>query len=167
MATPDPRSHPTGAVSRWTPLQAAAIVVGATFLLVGVLGFIPGITTDYGDLQFAGHHSDAQLLGVFNVSILHNVVHLAFGAAGLLMGRTAKLARTYLIGGGIIYAVLWLYGMVIDRDSAANFIPVNTADNWLHFGLAVVMILLGVALGRDLTARSVSGRGTGAPGTIE
>lgn len=141
------------------------MLVAILFLLVGVLGFIPGITTGYDDLTWAGHHSEAMLLGLFNVSVLHNLVHLAFGAVGLLMARAVGPARTYLIGGGAIYAVLWLYGLVIDRDSSANFIPVNTADNWLHFGLAIVMIGLGLLFSR--TATAAGGVGTGAPGTIE
>ena len=131
-----------------TPVQAAAAAVGAVFLLVGILGFIPGITTHYGDMSFAGHDSDAQLLGIFQVSILHNIVHLLFGVAGLALARTASGARTYLIGGGAIYLVLWLYGLVIDHQSAANFVPVNTADNWLHFFLGIGMIGLGLALSR-------------------
>ena len=165
MAIPHTRGS-RGAL-RLTPLQVTAAVIATVFLIIGVLGFIPGITTGYGDLMWAGHHSDAQLLGLFDVSILHNIVHLAFGVAGLLMAQTARLARAYLIGGGIIYAVLWVYGLVIDHGSAANFLPVNTADNWLHFGLAVVMIAAGVVLGRGLTRRSTSGSDTGAPGTIE
>ncbi|MEU4323739.1 DUF4383 domain-containing protein [Nonomuraea dietziae] len=138
-----------------TPVQLASLVVGAVFLLVGVLGFIPGVTSDYGDLRFAGHHSDALLLGVFQVSILHNIVHLLFGVAGILLARTWAGARNFLIGGGVIYLLLWLYGMVIDRDSAANFVPVNVADNWLHFVLGVGMIALGflLARGRVPTAR--------------
>ncbi|MGA9872387.1 MAG: DUF4383 domain-containing protein [Rhodococcus sp. (in: high G+C Gram-positive bacteria)] len=131
------------------PIQWAALAVGAVFLLVGVLGFIPGITTDYDMLTFAGHHSGALLLGIFEVSILHNIVHLLFGVAGIAMARTAPAARLYLLGGGIIYVVLWLYGLFIDRDSAANFVPVNNADNWLHLGLAVVMIGAALILGRD------------------
>ncbi|MGY4857012.1 DUF4383 domain-containing protein [Cryobacterium sp. AP23] len=51
----------------------------------------------------------------------------------------------------MIYLVLWLYGLFIDQDAAANFVPMNTADNWLHLGLGVVMIMLGVALGRSRT----------------
>ncbi|WP_082931859.1 DUF4383 domain-containing protein [Mycolicibacterium setense] len=141
------------------------MIVGILFLIVGVLGFIPGITTDYGDLHWAGHHSEAMLLGLFSVSVLHNLVHLAFGAVGVLTARRADAARAYLIGGGVVYAILWLYGLVIDPDSAANFIPVNSADNWLHLGLAVVMIALGLVFGRAATA--TSGIGTGAPGTIE
>ncbi|HLU43103.1 MAG TPA: DUF4383 domain-containing protein, partial [Microthrixaceae bacterium] len=52
--------------------RAAAGLVGVVFLLVGVLGFIPGITTNYDAMEFAGHESGAELFGVFQVSILHN-----------------------------------------------------------------------------------------------
>ncbi|MPY10542.1 DUF4383 domain-containing protein [Arthrobacter bussei] len=131
-----------------TTLQRAAQAVGVVFLLVGILGFIPGITSDYGTMMFAGHQSEAMLLGIFQVSILHNIVHLLFGVAGLAMARTVSGARSYLLGGGIIYAILWIYGLVIGQESAANFVPLNSADNWLHFLLAVGMIGLALALGR-------------------
>ena len=133
-------------------VTTAAKVVGAVFLLVGILGFIPGITSNYSSLSFAGHMSEAKLLGIFQVSILHNIVHLLFGVAGLAMARTAHGARNYLIGGGVIYAVLWLYGLLIGDSMAANFVPMNMADDWLHLVLAVAMIALGVLLGRDRRA---------------
>ena len=131
-----------------TPIQKAALAVGIVFLAVGVLGFIPGITTDYDTMSFGGHHSDALLLGLFQVSVLHNIVHLLFGLAGLAMARSFSGARTYLIGGGVIYLVLRIYGLLIDQASSANFVPVNTADNWLHFFLGLGMIALGILLSR-------------------
>jgi hypothetical protein len=135
-------------------LQKAALAVGAVFLLVGLLGFVPGVTTDYGDMGVAGHESMAKLLGIFQVSVLHNIVHILFGVAGILLARSWDGARTYLIGGGVVYLVLWLYGLVIDKDSSANFVPVNNADNWLHLVLGLGMIGLGVALSRrDAGAR--------------
>ena len=121
----------------------AAAAVAAVFVLVGLLGFIPGLTTNYDTMQFAGHESDARLLGVFQVSILHNIVHLLFGVVGFAMARKAATARLFLIGGGAIYLVLWLYGLVVGHESAANFVPLNTADDWLHFVLGVGMIALG------------------------
>ncbi len=135
------------------PVRRAAATVGVIFLVVGVLGFIPGITTHYDDLYFAGHTSEAKLLGLFQVSVLHNIVHLLFGVAGLVLARTISGARTFLVGGGAIYLVLWLYGLVINQGSAANFIPVNGADNWLHFLLGVGMIALGLATTRGLARR--------------
>jgi hypothetical protein len=138
------------------PVQNAAAAVGAVFLLVGILGFVPGITTNYDQLGSAGHTSMAMLLGVFQVSILHNIVHLLFGVAGLAAARTAAAAKNFLIWGGVIYAVLWIYGLVIDPMSSANFVPLNTADNWLHLLLATGMIALGVLLGRSLPAHQPS-----------
>jgi hypothetical protein len=131
-----------------TSVQVATTVVGVVFLLVGIAGFIPGITTHYGDMSFAGHDSMAKLLGIFMVSVLHNIVHLLFGIVGLAMARTARAARLYLIVGGVIYLVLWIYGLAVDQMSNANFVPINTPDNWLHFVLGVGMIALGFALGR-------------------
>jgi hypothetical protein len=136
------------------PVQLAGMVVSVVFLLVGILGFIPGVTTNFDQLSFAGHMSGALLLGLFAVSVLHNLVHLAFGVVGLAMSRTVSGAKAFLIGGGIVYAVLWIYGLLIDFDSAANFVPLNAADNWLHLVLAIGMIGLGVLLGRDTRART-------------
>ena len=135
-------------------LRTAAAVVGAVFLLVGVLGFIPGITSNYSELTFAGHTSEAKLLGIFQVSILHNLVHLLFGVVGIAMARTAAGARAFLVGGGVVYLVLWLYGLLIDHEGSANFIPVNAADNWLHLVLGVGMVALGLALGRTAVRRA-------------
>jgi hypothetical protein len=144
-----PRST-AGVRTHRTPVQLAALIAGAVFLLVGIAGFIPGLTTNYSELTFAGHHSGAMLLGLFAVSILHNIVHLLFGVAGIALSRTFDSARLYLIVGGVIYAVLWIYGLVIDRDSSANFVPLNNADNWLHLILALGMLALGLVLGRSV-----------------
>ena len=89
------------------------------------------------------------------MSVLHNIVHLLFGAAGLAMARTASGARAFLIGGGAIYLVLWLYGLVVGEDSSANFVPLNNADDWLHLLLGVGMIALGLLTGRRV-ARGVT-----------
>ncbi|PZF99002.1 DUF4383 domain-containing protein [Micromonospora deserti] len=136
-----------------SPVRRAAAVVAVVFLLLGVLGFVPGITSDFGDLRFAGHQSGAKLLGLVQVSVLHNIVHLLFGVAGLALARTVSGARLYLIGGGAIYLVLWLYGLVVDHRSAANFIPLNNAGNWLHLFLGVGMIALGLLTTRNRAAR--------------
>jgi len=145
-----------GGVIGRRPVQLVAAIFGVVFLLVGILGFVPGVTTDYDQLTFAGPMSGAMLLGLFAVSILHNLVHLAFGVAGLVLARSASGARNYLILGGVVYGVIWIYGLVTDPMSSANFVPLNTADNWLHLILAVAMISLGVLLGRNVARHRAS-----------
>ncbi|MFP3467007.1 DUF4383 domain-containing protein [Leifsonia sp. SIMBA_070] len=129
-----------------TAVQKASLIFGIVFLVVGLAGFIPGLTTNYDQMAFAGHGSMALLLGVFQVSVLHNIVHLLYGVAGLAFARSRIGSRNYLIIGGIVYAVIWIYGLFFSGDHPANFVPLNSADNWLHLILAVVMILLGVFL---------------------
>ncbi|MFL6121323.1 DUF4383 domain-containing protein [Actinophytocola sp.] len=132
---------------RREPGELVTLVLAGVFLLVGVAGFIPGITTDHDRMTFAGHHSGALLFGVFTVSVLHNLVHLAFGLLGLVLARSPRTARIFLVGGGGVYAALWLYGLLVDHGSGANVVPVNSADNWLHLFLAVTMLALAWLVG--------------------
>lgn len=134
-----------------TRVQRAALVVGAAFLIFGVLGFAPGVTAGYDRLEVAGVGSEAMLLGLFQVSVLHNIIHLSFGVAGLALARSTTGAQIYLFYGGTVYLVLWAYGVVINEDSTVNVVPFNAADNWLHLLLSVSMIGLALALtqGRD------------------
>jgi hypothetical protein len=134
------------------PVQTVARVVGFAFLLVGIAGFVPGLTTNlYEGLEFAGDQGSAELLGLFQVSVFHNIVHALFGV-GILMAATPAGARTYLLGSGALYFVLFLMGIA----GGGDWVPINDADNWLHLGLALGLIALGL-----LTTRE-SGRATSA-----
>jgi hypothetical protein len=134
-----------------TPIQTVAALVGVVFMVVGILGFVPGITTHYGDMSFAGHDSGAKLLNLFQVSVLHNLVHLLFGVVGLVLAKTVDGARNYLRIGGVVYLALWVLGVV----GGGDWIPANTADNWLHLGLGIGLIGLGFAADRS-SARAVT-----------
>jgi len=129
---------------RRSAIQTITLVVGGTFLAVGILGFVPGITTNVGRMEFAGHESPSELLGLFHVSVLHNLVHLAYGIVGIAAARTARSARWYLLIGGLVYLLLLAYGLAVDMNDRANFVPVDDEDNWLHLGLGVGMIALGL-----------------------
>ena len=124
-------------------VRTAARIFGIVFLLVGIAGFIPGITEDAPG-SFLGEDSEGSLLGVFQTSILHNLVHGLFGVAGLLMSRTADSARTYLIGGGIVYAVLFLAGLL----GVMDWLPADDTDDWLHLFLAAALLGTGLLLSR-------------------
>ena len=133
-------------------LQTLTLLFGIVFLAVGILGFIPGVTTHYGDLSFAGDDSASKLLGIFQVSVLHNIVHGLFGLAGLALAATPSGARTYLIGGGAIYLALFVIGIV----GGGDWIPVDDADNWLHLLFGAAMIGLGVLTTRESRVASTA-----------
>ena len=134
------------------PIQTIAAAVGATFLVVGIAGLIPGLTSNYDELEGAGPESGAKLFGLFEVSVLHNIVHLLF-AVGLIAAARYSWSRLYLIGGGVAYLGVVAYGLLVDHDSDANFLPINDADNLLHLVLGLGMIALGI-LGSRLGGRS-------------
>ncbi|ASW56868.1 DUF4383 domain-containing protein [Plantactinospora sp. KBS50] len=133
------------AISR-SALRSAAAGVAGIFLLLGVLGFVPGITTGYGEMTFAGLGSGARLFGVFQTSILNNILHLLFGLVGLALARRPDGARAYLTLGGVLNLALWIFGLAVEHHDAANFIPVNSGDTWLYLGLGLGMLALGLTL---------------------
>ena len=119
-----------------TLAQKLALLFGAVFLLAGIAGFIPGLTTNlYDGLEFAGEESTAELLGIFQVSILHNIIHLLFGV-GILMAATHAGALAYLLWSGVLYVVVFLLGLV----GGGDWVPINNADDLLHAVLAVGLL---------------------------
>jgi cytochrome c oxidase assembly factor CtaG len=131
------RTSATSSVNR-----LVAYVLGAVFLLIGVLGF--AVTTDVG---FASREGDT-LLG-FEVNPLHNIVHLLVGAV-LLLGATRGVAaaRSANIAVGGTYLVVGLIGLFI-LDSSANILALNSADNVLHLVSAAVLLGAGLAADKD------------------
>jgi len=117
-------------------LKKVALVFGVVFTLVGLLGFVPGVTSTDAD----GHQL---LLGLFMVDAMHNVVHLASGILGLAAAGSAKYAKWYLVGFGVVYGLVTLIGFF--DDTVFGLLHVNTADNWLH--LVLTLGLLGAGLG--------------------
>lgn len=131
------RARP-GPMEGRAPVRRAAGAVAVLLVLVGGLGFLPGVTV--GELRFAGPGSQAELFGAFRVSVLQNLVHLAVGLAGLVLARTVGGARAYLLGGGLLLLLLWLYGLLVDQASRADVLAVDAADGWLHLALGVGMV---------------------------
>lgn len=141
-----------GSTGDRTDIQKAALLFGIIFLVVGILGFIPGITTNYDNLTVFDDEG-AKLLGIFGVNIIENIAHLLFGVLGLWAASTWAMSKNYFVGVGVAYLALWVYGLVIpEHDSAANFLGLNNPAHWLHFVLGVTMVALGYLLSRRVTA---------------
>jgi hypothetical protein len=117
-------------------VKTAAILFGIVFLAVGVLGFVPGATTDMNGMPM--------LLGIFHVNTAHNFVHLASGAVFLICGMAgAGASRTFFKIFGIVYAIVAILGFMNGDKPLLGLISNNMADVWLHVVLAAAMLFLG------------------------
>jgi len=116
--------------------EILALVFGADYLLVGIIGFF--VT---GFDNFAGNSQHEMLIGLFMINPLHNIAHILVGVAGLVLARTLAGARTYgwLLAG--LYAVLFVYGLIAVGQSW-DFLNVNAGDNVLHIATAVVGLVI-------------------------
>ena len=124
-----------------TPAQLYALLVGATLVGAGVLGFFYNASFATGD----DVPRDA-VLGILDVNAWHNIVHIATGALGLATFGSAAAARGYALALGAVYLVVALWGFVLGNGEVIlNLVPVNTADNALHLLLAIAGLAAGAA----------------------
>lgn len=126
---------------RTSPNRLVAIIFGAVYILVGLLGF--AVTGGVGFIATDG----GLLLGIFEVNPLHNIAHLLIGAALLIAGlASVRAAKGVNITVGAVYLLLGIVGFFL-VNTAANILALNTADHFLH--LASAIVLLGVGLGAE------------------
>jgi uncharacterized membrane protein YuzA (DUF378 family) len=125
------------------PSQAIALAVGAAYTLVGIAGFF---VTGFDD--FAAHDTGEKLLG-FQLNPLHNIVHLVIGVAGLALWRRVDTAKIYGWLLFIGYGATFVYGVLVDKDTDANFLALNSADDGLHLASALVGLVIALWPVRD------------------
>jgi hypothetical protein len=129
-----------------SPNRLLGTVFGVVYVLVGLLGFVYTGLSD-----FAGTNTDDKILGIFEVNPLHNIAHLLIGALLLFSAQKGvAAARGSNILVGAVYLLLGVVGLFI-LDSDLNILSLNSADNVLHLGSAV--LLLGVGLSQDKNVR--------------
>lgn len=125
-------------------MKTFALIYGVVFLLIGILGFFPGLLapSDPGrELLITGFHG--HLLGLFPVNWLHNLVHIAFGVWGLVAARSWFAARSYARAVAIIYIVLAVMGLIPVLNTTFGLVPLYGNDVWLHVLLAAVAAYFG------------------------
>jgi hypothetical protein len=118
--------------------QILALVFGAVYLLVGIVGFFVTGFDNFAD------NSQHEMLLFFMINPLHNVVHIVIGLAGLLLARTLAGARTYGWLLAVGYAAAFVYGLIAVGKSW-DFLNINAADNVLHIITAVVGLVIALA----------------------
>ena len=112
-------------------IQKAATWFGIVLLLVGILGFIPGLTPE------------GRLLGIFAVDGVHNVIHLLTGIVALFCAGSASAAKGYFKTFGVIYLLVTILGFVQGSGELLGLISINGADNVLHLLITIVALSLG------------------------
>jgi len=129
-------AQPPAVSSGRAPYQWLALVIGAVYLLIGIIGFF--VTGFDG---FTEHNEDMTLLG-FAINPLHNIVHLIIGALGVVLWATRRGARAYGWILAIGYGAASIYGLIVVDNPDADVLNINTADNVLH----IVSALAGLAV---------------------
>ncbi|SRR5579871_2096456 len=113
-------------------VRMLGILFGGAFLFGGVLGFVPGVT------------SDGMYFGIFMVNTPHNVLHIASGTIFLTSSTAgATPARLWFHFFGIFYAAIAVMGFMVDDGMILNLISNNRNDSWGHAALAAIMLLIG------------------------
>jgi hypothetical protein len=123
-------------------IQKAAKWFGIIFILLGVLGFVPGVTTD------------GYLLGIFHVDTVHNVIHLLSGIVALCCAGSASAAKSYFKIFGVIYGLVTIIGFT-NGESILGIFSINAADNVLHLLISVVALYLGFSGPKPMVAQSM------------
>ena len=144
-------------------LQTFAKIFGVVFLLVGISGFIPSLTTPHdhpGANDVMVNAGLGALMGLFAVNVLHNLFHVAFGIWGLVAARSFGSARLYARGVAVIYTALAIFGLIPAAKLWTTFglIPLYGNDVWLHIVLAAVAAYFGF-MHRDAAAEPTASRG--------
>src|SRR3954464_14270914 len=112
-------------------LKTAAIIFGLFFIVAGIGGFVPALAPG------------GMLFGIFMVGPVHNVIHLASGAAALFCAFSgAGAVRKYFQSLGVVYRLVALIGFVYGNQPLMGMVEHNRADIWLHIAIAVVSLYL-------------------------
>ena len=110
-------------------LKVLAILFGIILIAVGLLGFMPSITPD------------SRLIGLFLVSPIHNIVHLATGIIALLAASSNSYSRAFFQVFGVLYALITLFGFILGGNLIV--MQVNLNDNILHLVIAIIALYIG------------------------
>lgn len=135
-----------------------ALAFGIIYVAVGLVGFIPGLSSHPDHDKLVVDAGYGLLLGLFPINILHNVVHLLIGLLGLAAYRSFDTSRLYARGLAIAYILLAIMGLFPVLKTTFGLIPIFGHDIWLHAASALLAAYVGFVMqesqGRMVPARA-------------
>ncbi|MGH2729688.1 MAG: DUF4383 domain-containing protein [Actinomycetota bacterium] len=120
-----------------SPAQFYALVFGVVYLLVGIVGFA---WTGFDD--FAKDRYDEEILGIFSVNPLHNIVHVAIGGLLIWGSKSHQTAKSVNLIVGVAFTLVFILGMV----EALQWLAIEDAgapNNYLHLATAALSLYFG------------------------
>jgi hypothetical protein len=114
--------------------KTLATLFGAIYLIVGIAGFIPA---------FGGSMSmtPGMLFGIADVNVLHNIVHVIIGLAGLAGGRTESGGISFCKTFGIILLLIGVVGFI--TPNLLGILPIGGDDIWIHLTTGAILAIAG------------------------
>lgn len=109
--------------------QKVAVGLGVFYVLIGILGFVPGIT------QATAIPGQGMLLGIFAVNLIHNIAHLLLGAILIVGGMSVANVGMTLKAMAVIFAVLVVGSFIAP---IVEGVAINPADTILHLASALL-----------------------------
>ena len=103
------------------------MTLGVVFIVVGLLGLV-----------------NDPILGIFEVDLVHNLVHLASGVLAVIFaGKGEMMAKKLAQVFGVVYALVAVLGLVLPGEKVLGLIQANFADDLLHVALAAIFLYAG------------------------
>ena len=111
-----------------------ALIFGIVFLLIGISGFVPGLTTEHSHPDVHVTSGLGLAFALFPVNVLHNIAHLLFGVWGLVAAKSVRAAVVYGKAVAISYGLLMVLGLIsaLNLHTVFGFVPLYGHDVWLH-----------------------------------
>jgi hypothetical protein len=107
-------------------VKPVTFILGVVLTLVGIAGFFSG-----------------EMLLIFQVDVIHNVIHLLSGVVALWAASSGhSYSRMYLMLFGLVYGLVTVLGFTMDGNILGLF-HANLEDNYLHLGIAAVSLIVG------------------------
>lgn len=126
-----------------------ALVIGIIYLLVGILGLIPGLLAPAALPGVTVTTLEGNIFGLFSVNLIHTLVHLIIGIWGILAYRSFTASRSYSTSIGVIFLILFIMGLIPGLNTLFGLAPLYGADVWLHLISGIVALYFGLTAGRE------------------